>query len=91
MTNAHIYTVNPKQPRASALAVQQGRILAVGDDVSRYVGPSTKVIDAKGATIVPGLIDSHGHVRSLGDMLGSIDLRGITSENQVVEKRPRGG
>jgi predicted amidohydrolase YtcJ len=86
VTNARIYTVNPKQPRASAIAIRQGRILAVGDDVSQYVGPSTKVIDAKGATIVPGLIDSHGHVRGLGDMLGSIDLRGVTSENQVVEK-----
>jgi hypothetical protein len=86
VTNAHIYTVNPKQPRASAIAVRQGRILAMGDDVSRYVGPSTRVIDAKGATIVPGLIDSHGHVRSLGDMLGSIDLRGVTSEGEAVEK-----
>jgi predicted amidohydrolase YtcJ len=86
VTNAHIYTVNPKQPRASAIAVRQDRILAVGDDVSRYLGPSTKVIDAKGATIVPGLIDSHGHVRGLGDMLGSIDLRGVTSESAAVEK-----
>jgi predicted amidohydrolase YtcJ len=86
VTNAHIYTVNPKQPRASAIAVRQGRILGVGDDVSRYVAPSTRVIDAKGATIVPGLIDSHGHVRSLGDMLGSIDLRGVTSESEAVAK-----
>jgi predicted amidohydrolase YtcJ len=86
VTNAHIYTVNPNQPRASAIAVRQGRILAVGDDVSRYVGPATRVIDAKGATIIPGLIDSHGHVRSLGDMLGSIDLRGVTSESEAVEK-----
>jgi len=68
------------------LAVRQGRILAVSDDVSRYVGPSTKVIGAKGATILPGLIDSHGHVRNLGDELGSIDLRGVGSETAVVEK-----
>ena len=63
-----------------AIAVRQGRILAVGNDVSRYIGPSTKVIDAKGAAIIPGLIDSHGHVRALGDMLGNIDLRGVASE-----------
>jgi predicted amidohydrolase YtcJ len=86
VTNAHIYTVNPKQPVASAIAVRQGRILAVGNDVSRYVGASTSVIDAKGAAIVPGLIDSHGHVRGLGDMLGSIDLRGVASESAAVEK-----
>jgi predicted amidohydrolase YtcJ len=86
VTNAHIYTVNPKQPQASAIAVRQGRVLAVGDDVAQYVGASTRVIDAKGATIVPGLIDSHGHVRSLGDRLGSIDLRGVLSESEAVEK-----
>jgi predicted amidohydrolase YtcJ len=86
VTNARIYTVNPKQPKASAIAMQQGKILAVGDDVSRFVGASTKTIDAKGATIVPGLIDSHGHVRNLGDMLGTLDLRGIASEREIVEK-----
>jgi predicted amidohydrolase YtcJ len=86
VTNARIYTVNPKQPRAAAIAVRQGRIIAVGDDVSRYIAPPTRVIDAKGATIVPGLIDSHGHVRGLGDMLGSIDLRGVRSEIEVVDK-----
>jgi predicted amidohydrolase YtcJ len=86
VTNAHIYTVNSKQPRASAIAVTQGRILAVGDDVARYVGASTKVIDAKGAAVVPGFIDSHGHVRSLGDRIGSIDLRSVASEREAVEK-----
>ncbi len=86
VTNARIYTVNAKQPRASAIAVRQGKILAVGDDVSRYVDASTKTIDAKGATIIPGLIDSHGHVRGLGDMLGTLDLRGIASEREIVEK-----
>ena len=59
VTNAHIYTGNSQRPVASAIAVRQGRILAVANDVSRYVGPSTMSIDAKGATIVPGLIDSH--------------------------------
>src|ERR1700693_5541491 len=58
VTNARIYTMNPQQPGASGIAVRQGRILAVGNDVARYAGPSTKVIDAKGATIIPGLIDS---------------------------------
>ncbi len=86
VTNARIYTVNPKQPRASGIAVRQGRILAVGDDVSRYVGASTKTIDAHGAAVVPGLIDAHGHVRGLGDMLGTVDLRGIASPNEVVAK-----
>jgi predicted amidohydrolase YtcJ len=86
ITNARIYTVNPKQPNASAIAVRDGKILAVGNDVSRYVTTSTKVIDARGATIMPGFIDSHGHVRGLGDMLGNIDLRGLTSQAEIVSR-----
>jgi len=86
VTNARIYTVDPRHPRASAIAVRQGSIEAVGDDVSRYIGPSTTVIDAKGATIIPGFIDSHGHVRDLGEMLEQIDLRGLTSEAAAVDK-----
>lgn len=86
VTNANIYTVNAKQPRASALAVRQGLIQAVGDDISRYIGPSTTLIDAHGATLIPGLIDSHGHVRGLGEMLETLDLRGITSEREIVDK-----
>jgi predicted amidohydrolase YtcJ len=86
VTNARIYTVNPKQPTATAIAVAKGRILAVSDNVDRYLRKSTRVIDARGATVIPGLIDSHGHVRGLGNMLGDIDLRGITSENEVVRK-----
>src|SRR4051812_956005 len=84
--NARIYTENPKQPRASAIAVRAERILAVGDDVSRFIGPATKTIDAKGAPIIPGFIDSHGHVRGLGDMLAEIDLRGIRSQKEVEDK-----
>ena len=86
VTNANIYTVNAKQPRASALAVRQGLIQAVGDDVSRYIGPSTTIIDGHGATLIPGMIDSHGHVRGLGEMLETLDLRGITSEREIVDK-----
>src|SRR5580704_1742648 len=75
ITNAHIYTVNPKQPSASAMAVRAGKIVLTGDDVSRLVGPSTTVIDAHGAAVIPGLIDSHGHVRALGTALETLDLR----------------
>ncbi len=84
--HARIYTVNPRQPRAEAMAVRQGAIVGVGDDVSRFIGPATKVIDAGGATVLPGLIDSHGHVHALGDALENIDLRGLTSEREIVDK-----
>src|SRR6187399_2261402 len=86
VVNTRIYTVNPKQPRASALAARQGVITAIGDDVSRFIGPSAKVIDAHGATLIPGLIDSHGHVRGLGTLLEELDLRGVASEREIADR-----
>jgi predicted amidohydrolase YtcJ len=83
--NAVIYTVNPAQPKASALAVKDGRFLAVGD-VKKHIGASTRRIDAKGAAVIPGLIDSHVHMRSLGDMLETMDLRGVRSIAEVARR-----
>src|SRR6202166_354784 len=63
ITGARIYTLNPQNPVASAIAVKDGKVLAVGPgagpDMPPHVGPSTRRIDARGATIVPGLIDAH--------------------------------
>ena len=84
--NARIYTVNPMQPTARAITVKDGVIQFVGADASRFIGTSTTVIDARGTTIVPGLIDSHGHVRNLGEMLDELDLRGIKSESEVADQ-----
>jgi predicted amidohydrolase YtcJ len=86
VVNARIYTVNPKQPTAAAMAVRGGLIVAVGNDVSKLIGPATKVIDAKGATVLPGLIDSHGHVEGLGSFLENLDFRGVTSEKEIANK-----
>ncbi len=86
LTHARIYTLNPRIPMASAMAVRQGKIVAVSDDVSNLIGPGTQVIDAHGAAVLPGLIDSHGHVRGLGSFLETLDLRGITSEREIADK-----
>lgn len=66
--NARIRTLNRSQPEASALAVSQGRFLAVGDEaeVMAHAGPGTQVIDAHGRRLIPGLIDSHIHVIRAG-------------------------
>ena len=82
--NARIYTVNSAQPNASSLAVKDGKILAVSNDVSRHSGPSTRRIDARGRTIVPGLIDSHGHLRGLGSLLESRDLRHVKTVAEIA-------
>src|SRR4051794_21477412 len=66
-----IWTVNKEQPEAKALAIQGGRIIAVGSDeaIRPYVGPRTKVIDLAGRRVVPGFHDSHVHVLNAGRLL----------------------
>src|SRR5262245_13735828 len=61
--NANIITVDSQFSLAQALAVRGDRILAVGNDheISRFAGPNTRVIEAKGKTVLPGLYDSHVH------------------------------
>ncbi|MCU1275813.1 MAG: hypothetical protein JWO48_3244 [Bryobacterales bacterium] len=85
VTNARIYTVERSNSMASAMAVKGGEILAIGDDLNQYIGASTRRVDAHGATIVPGLIDSHGHMEALGESLGTLDLRGTKSEQEIAE------
>lgn len=75
LIHARIYTVNPKQPWAQAMAVSDGKIIAVGSDeaIAAYQGPSTKVIDAGQRMVLPGLMDSHVHV-----MAGAAQLAGVS-------------
>jgi len=83
--NARIYTVNKARPKASAIAVKGTRIVAVGDDMKSHIGPGTRRIDAKGAAIIPGLIDSHVHMANLGDSLEILDLRKANSVEEIVK------
>ncbi len=85
ITGARIYTVDPGRPLASCLAVKDGRILAVGDDVSAYIGPQTRRIEARGAAIIPGFIDSHVHMQGLGEMLDTFDFRNVRSIAEIAE------
>ena len=59
----HVHTVDPARPRAEAVAVQAGRIVAVGDDgdIATWIGPQTRVIDLRGGLLVPGFQDAHVH------------------------------
>jgi predicted amidohydrolase YtcJ len=83
--NARIYTVNPAMPSAKAIAVAGEKILAVGTDVSSFAGPNTRRIDAHGAALIPGLIDSHGHMRGLGGLLESRELRHVKTVAEIAE------
>jgi predicted amidohydrolase YtcJ len=86
--NATIYTLDAARPTAQAIAVYGNHIQAVGDNAAILAlrAPSTRVIDAAGATVVPGLHDAHGHVGGLGSNLQTLDFRGTTSFEQIVAR-----
>jgi predicted amidohydrolase YtcJ len=84
--NANVYTGDSSRPRTNTIAVENSRIVALGDDVQARVGPRTVVIDAAGATIIPGLIDSHGHMEGLGEYLNNLDLRDANSAAEVASR-----
>lgn len=86
INNARVITVNRLQSTAEALAVSEDKIIAVGSnhDVKKFIGPNTRVIDAKGKTVLPGLYDSHVHSyrASVSEMAGGAPLVHSISEAQ---------
>ena len=82
--NANIITMNERQPSAKSVAVRAGKITAVGtmEDLASLKGPNTKMVDLDGKTLLPGFIDSHGHLiyiglqRSVANLLPPPDGKG---------------
>ncbi|WP_025131366.1 amidohydrolase [Pseudomonas sp. PH1b] len=74
--NGPIITIDDRQPNAQAVAVKDGKILAVGDrqQVLKNQGPATRMLDLKGSTLLPGFIDPHGHVSMVGFQAASANL-----------------
>ena len=64
LNNGNIYTVNKSSPKVSAVAISGGKIIAIGSDLDleSFIGDNTIVFDLKGLTMVPGFIESHGHI-----------------------------
>ena len=75
--NANIVTMNPRQPRAKALAVRDGRIVAVGswEEVAPYT-EGLAVLDLTDQTVLPGFIDTHAHFLWTALSLAALDLSG---------------
>ena len=88
ITNARVYTVNPKQKWADAIAVRADKIIFVGDAKSAdsYKGPSTKVIDAKGKLVLPGFTDCHVHFMSGSLGLTQVDLNGANTVEEIQKR-----
>ena len=85
--NATIYTVNETFDTANAFVVKDGKILEIGLKPELELKYSLKnTYDAKGATIVPGLIDAHAHLYNLGLAKQQVDLMGTTSYDEVLER-----
>lgn len=85
--NARIYTMDREMPTASAIAIRDGRIVAVGskEDVALMTG-SVRRIDAGGRAIIPGLIDAHIHFLEYSRSLAKIELDGVKSKEEVLAK-----
>jgi predicted amidohydrolase YtcJ len=86
--NGIIYTVDEANPKAQAVAVKDGLILAVGtsEEIQSYVGKSTKVIDLQGKTMTPGLIESHAHLMGIGYNKLEIDLMYVKTYDELIQK-----
>jgi predicted amidohydrolase YtcJ len=88
LTAARVHTSDPQRPIAEAIAWdQEGRLLAVGESeelLARY--PDARRIEAAGKTVIPGLIDAHGHVMGLGYALIRADLVGARDQAEVIAR-----
>src|SRR5882724_9248256 len=69
LIHGKIWTENPKQPEAEAVAISNNRIMAVGDTpaVLKLSGPNTKIVELHGRRVVPGFNDAHVHFYMGGD------------------------
>lgn len=85
LRNARIYTVDPANPWAEAVACAHGRIVAVGSnaELMDLAGPDTRIIDAGGRLVLPGLIDAHVHLLQYAIRRQEVSLFGVTDFDEV--------
>lgn len=83
-----VATVDADFTLAEAVAVQGEKIIWVGKDkdADRFIGPDTQVIDLNGKLVLPGLVDAHAHIPSLGEELTYLNVTGTRSFAEIVEK-----
>lgn len=84
--NGNIYSLDPSNTVGEALAINGSRIVGIGsnEELMELYDAET-IIDLKGKTVMPGLIDGHGHVLGEGSKLHNLDLTGSTSASQIAE------
>ena len=77
--NARIHTLDPHQPLASTLAIERGRIVAVGESLQDEF-PNAKLQDMRGRVILPGLTDAHIHLQHYALSLNKVDCETATRD-----------
>jgi len=97
IVNAKVFTADPSRPYARAVAIEGGRIEAVGDEaeIRRLADPHARVIDAGGRLVTPGLIEAHGHAGP-GPAGQALDMPGLpwpgpTPDEALAAVRAAGG
>jgi predicted amidohydrolase YtcJ len=102
VTNANVFTMDEAKPRATAFAVSEGKFIAVGSDqeinAAPYKAENTRIVDANGHTVIPGLNDSHLHITRAGryynlelrwDGVDSLE-RALQMVRQQAQRTPEG-
>jgi predicted amidohydrolase YtcJ len=88
LMGGNVLTMCSSQPSAEAVAVKKDRIVQAGtnEEIRRWIGDDTKVIDLQGKTVIPGLTDSHIHVGDFGKFLMWVDLKDADSVEEMQRK-----
>src|ERR1700754_180575 len=86
--NGKFLTVDVRFSVASAVAVRDGRFVAVGEieDIKALAGPSTTLVDLQGQTVLPGLIDTHAHVERAGLLKYTVQLNDVSTVAQALAR-----
>ncbi len=82
--NAKIWTGDPANKEAGAIAIKDSTIIFVGSDYTAFKGDGTSIIDVQGKMIMPGFIDNHTHFLSGGYQLASVNLRDARSKTAFI-------
>jgi len=88
LINGKVITMEEEKPKAEAVVISNNKIMLVGsnEDALKHRWKGARIVDLKGATVIPGLSDSHVHLIGLGKKLSQLNLVGTTSKEEILRK-----
>ena len=86
LRNGNVITVDDDNPEAQAIAIREGKILAIGSDsdIDEFVGSRTEIIDLDGQTAIPGFIEGHAHFTGVGEAQLQLNLMNVANWDEIV-------